>query len=384
MMRKLLIGFLAIVVLALVGIAFRWFSTAPEKLPSGTESASRLAPGPYSVGRAEFEWIDTDRAGASQDGKSESSGPRELPTTIWYPEDLDEEHPLLVFSHGLMSSRKGCTYMAEHLASYGYVIVSADHPFSNADAPGGPDMLDVVNQPADLTFLIDQTLNLSDGKQPFKGTIDIDRIGAFGISLGANTVTLAAFHPEWRDPRIAAVVSIVGHGDVFGPAFFDHASVPFLMIAGTADAIVDYNVNAKPIPSKIRRGGLVTIEGATHAGFTHITAGFLRVFGNPDNLGCGAVSPGDIPQDKSPFVGHFGTPEQGLIVPSEYCAPCSKTYEHAMKAGRQHSITTIVVLAFFESQFASSEEERIANRDFLEKTLPSELDEVTYSPALRS
>lgn len=384
MMRKLLLGLLVIVVFAMVGFAIVWFSTEPEKLPNGTESASRLAAGPYSVGRSDFEWIDTERIHAYQNGESEPSGQRVLPTTIWYPEDLDEEHPLLVFSHGLMSSRRGCTYMAEHLASHGYVIVSADHPFTNADAPGGPDLFDVVNQPADISFLIDQMLDLRDGEQPFKGTIDAKRIGAFGISLGANTVTLAAFHPEWRDPRIAAVISIVGHGDVFGPLFFDHASIPFLMIAGTADAIVDYDVNAKPIPGRIRQGGLVTIEGATHAGFTDMTAGLLRVLGNPDNLGCGAVSADDIPQDQSPFVGLFGTPEQGLIVPSEYRAPCAKTFEHVMKAGRQQSIATIVVHAFFESQFAGLATEQIANREFLEETLPSELEEVSYMPGLRA
>jgi hypothetical protein len=43
---------------------------------------------------------------------------------------------------------------------------------------------------------------------------------------------------------VAAAISIGGVRDVFGTRFFDHADTPFLMIAGTADAIVDYELNA--------------------------------------------------------------------------------------------------------------------------------------------
>ena len=73
-------------------------------------------------------------------------------------------------------------------------------------------------------------------QKTFEGDIDAERIGVFGISLGGITTPLVAFHPEWRDPRVAAAISIAGAGDVFGPRFFDHAAIPFLMIAGTADA----------------------------------------------------------------------------------------------------------------------------------------------------
>ena len=88
MMRKLLLGLLVIVVLAMVGFAIVWFSTEPEKLLTGTESASRLISGPYSVGRSEMGWIDTDRGHTSQNGEIGSSGQRVLPTTIWYPGEL--------------------------------------------------------------------------------------------------------------------------------------------------------------------------------------------------------------------------------------------------------------------------------------------------------
>jgi hypothetical protein len=204
----------------------------------------------------------------------------------------------------------------------------------------------------------------------------------FGISLGGATATLVAFHPEWRDLRVAAAISIAGPADVFASRFFAHAPVPFLMIAGTSDAIVDYEINASTIPERISQGGLLTIKGATHAGYTHVTSGLLRVLGNPDSLGCGAAPEGAIPQQESVFVGLFGSPEQGLITPARYRPPCATTYENAMRAGRQQEITTLVVQAFFASHFAASQEEREDQSRFLAHTLPAELAEVEYSAAL--
>jgi dienelactone hydrolase len=287
--RWLFIGGAALCVTVGIGIGIAWILTAPEELPAGSESTSRLAPGPHAVGQVELEWVDGSRPTAAN-GDYPGSTQRRFPVALWFPNDVDGDHPLLVYSHGFMSSRHGCTYLAEHLASYGYVVISADFPLTNRKAPGGPKFLDVVHQPADLSFLIDQVLVLEGPDQPFQGRIDVDRIGAFGLSLGGATTTLAAFHPEWRDPRIAAAISIAGPGDIFGPRFFDNATVPFLMIAGTADGIVDYGLNAVPIPDRVREGGLLSIEGGTHSGFTHVAAGMLRLLGNLDAFGCWVLS----------------------------------------------------------------------------------------------
>ena len=355
----------------------------PEPLPPETESASRLAPGPYGVGREEFKWVDESRP-TSANGNYPGSAGRSFPVTLWFPKSIGGRHPLLVFCHGLMSSRIGCTYLAEHLATYGYVVLSADFPLTNWQAPGGANFRDVVNQPADVSFLIDRALNLDAQQGAFEGKIDPERIGVFGISLGGATATLAAFHPEWKDHRVAAAISIAGPGDIFGPRFFDHAAVPFLMIAGTSDAIVDCRINAAPIPDRVRQGGLLTIEHGTHAGFTQVTAGLLRVFGNPDDIGCSAMPAGTIPEDRSVFVGLLGTAEQGLLTPAEYRPPCGKTYPTVMRAGRQHMMAMLAVRAFFESRFAITDEERRAHETFLTRTLPAELAEVTYTAGRRS
>jgi len=288
-----------------------------------------------------------------------------------------------------VSSRHGGTYLAEHLASHGFVVVSADFPLTNSRAPGGPDFHDVVHQPADVSFLIDQVMALDEAARPFEGEVDAERIGVFGLSLGGITSTLVAFHPEWRDPRVAAAISIAGAADVFGPRFFDHAAVPFLMIAGTADAIVDYERNALPVPDRIHDGGLLSIVGGTHVGFAHVAAGPMRLLGNPDVVGCRAGgaelgrADAEPLQVDHPFAGLFGTPEQGLLDVTEHMPGCARAFERAMRAGQQQMLTTLAVRAFFEGVFASEADARADHREFLTQVLPGELPEVTFVPSRR-
>jgi dienelactone hydrolase len=379
-----------LVVLALlaVGLVIAWLRTAPEGLPVGTESAVRLEPGPHPVGHVELEWVDASRPTA-ENGDFPGAPTRTFPVALWYPEGQGGPHPLVVYSHGFMSQRHGGSYLADHLASHGYVVVSTDYPLTNMGAPGGANFLDVVHQPADVSFLIDRVMGLDGAGKPFEGEIDPERIGVFGLSLGGLTTTLVAFHPEWRDPRIAAAISIAGPGNMFGPDYFDHAEVPFLMIAGTSDAMVDYELNAAPIPSRVRDGGLVTIAMATHTGFSSMAAGVMRLLGNPDTIGCrvvmanfddGDAAPGT---GENPFDGLFGTPEQGLLDVSEAPAPCAETFEEGMAAGRPQMLTTLAVVAFFESQFALDPAERATHAAFLATTLPREVAEVAWAPAER-
>lgn len=381
-MRVLRILLVALAV-PVIGLGIAFFLTAPEGMAEGSESAARLAPGPFPVGQLERVWVDGSRPTA-ENGDQPALSERTFPVALWYPVETGGRHPLVVYSHGFVSSRHGGAYLAEHLASHGYVVVAADYPLTHREAPGGPNFLDVVHQPADVSFLIDQVMALDGAERPFQGEIDAQRIGAFGLSLGGATTTLVAFHPEWRDARVAAAISIAGPGDVFGPRYFDHARVPFLMIGGTSDAIVDYELNALPIPDRAHDGGLVTIAGGTHVGFAHIAAGLMRILGNPDKVVCrGASEEDQSAATQNAFVGLFGGPEQGLLEPTRYRPGCSRIHEQAIAAGRQQMLTTLAVRAFFESQFARTEEARAGHQAYLVHTLSTELSEVSYTPSRR-
>jgi predicted dienelactone hydrolase len=365
---------------AFVGIALAM--TGPEPLAEGTTSAARLAPGPYVVDLSEEVWVDESRPTAAN-GEYAGAQNRTFQIALWSPKDAPGPHPLLVYSHGFMSNRHGGSYLAEHMASHGYVVVATDYPLTHYGAPGGPYADDVVNQPADVSFLIDRVLALGSGERNFAGGIDRDRIGVLGLSLGGLTTTLVAFHPRLSDPRIAAAVSIAGPSVMFGPRYFDFADVPFLMIAGTHDAMIQYNVNGEPLPGLITEGGLVTIAEASHAGFSSMASGPMRLLGNPDNLGCRALLGNlELTSGENPFT-DLGGAEEGMIDAAGTPLPCEVQFEHALHPGRQHMLTTLAVRAFFGGHFSDDADEREEQVRFLEVTLPAEIAEVDYQGAQR-
>jgi dienelactone hydrolase len=370
-------------ILGLVGLALcaALVATAARPLPADTESGRRLALGPFVVARADLEWVDPSRPTAAN-GDYAGAPERRMPVALWYPVAAPGRHPLLVYSHGFMSTRFGGRYLAEHLASHGYVVVAADYPLSHFGAPGGPFAGDVVNQPGDVSFLIDRALALAGEERPFEGEIDAARIGTFGLSLGGLTTTLVAFHPQLRDERLRAALSIAGPGVMFTERFYASADLPFLMIGGTADAMIDYDLNAATLPARIRHGGLVTLAHATHAGFDDMAGGALRLLGNMDGLGCASLMANlDLDRAKDPFAG-LGTAEIGVVVPDEKSfSPCQKQYADVMGAGLQHQLTTLAVRAFFDSQLAEDPAQRAAAAEFLTHVLPGERPEVAYLAA---
>jgi predicted dienelactone hydrolase len=374
---KIALGFLVAGGLA---VAVALFVTAPRPFSPDTESGRRLAPGPFAVATIELEWVDPARP-TDANGDFPGAPERRLPVAIWHPVGAPGHHPLLVYSHGFMSTRFGGRYLAEHLASHGYVVMATDYPLSHFGAPGGPNAGDVVNQPADVSFLISQILALPPGDRPFTGELDPARIGAFGLSLGGLTTSLVAFHPKLRDPRIHAALSIAGPGAPFTARFYESADLPFLMIGGTADAMIDYELNAAPLPAQIRHGGLVTIQRATHAGFDDMAGGVMRLLGNLDGLGCRSLMANlHLDKRKRLFAG-LGSEDMGVVVPGDEVLPCRKRFDAVMSAGLQHQLTTLIVRAFFDSQFLDDPHDRAAAEEFLTRVLPAERGEIEYQPA---
>jgi predicted dienelactone hydrolase len=371
---------LAVFALVLAVLAAGAFvASAPEPPPSGSESARRLAPGPLPVGSADRSFVDRSRP-TDPNGDFAGAPERTLEATLWYPDGKPGPHPLLVYSHGFMSMRGENVPLAELLASHGYVVVSVDYPLTNRRAPGGPNVGDAVNQPGDVSFVIDRVLGWGESERPFAGSIDGERIGVLGLSLGGLTTTLVSFHPRLRDPRIRAALSIAGPAAFFDERFFATAELPFLMVAGTADAMVDFPSHAAPIPQKVARGGLIAIEGASHAGFAAFADMFpLRLLDNPDSIGCWALV-GNLESRgvENPFQ-KLGGPEDGVVLDSNAQLPCRNgAPEQALAAGRQLMITRLAALAFFESVFARDPAERASQQSFLVETFPREFPEARY------
>jgi len=352
---------------------------APQGPPAGSESARRLVDGPYPVLHRELELVDESRSTPSNHGTPGSST-RTLATSVWAPEGASGAVPLVVYSHGFTSSRDEAAPLAHHLASHGYVVVAPDFPLSNGEAPGGATLRDIASQPGDLRFLVDTLLDPATGPE-LPARIDPARVAAVGLSLGGLTTTLVAFHPELRDGRVRAAISIAGPGALFAPRFFSGVEVPFLMIAGTDDLIVDYAANAPPILERAPHATLLTLAGGSHVGFAGGLPFLVDLWRNPDTLGCRELLRW-LPQDldgPNPFAA-LGGPEQGILPDPDGPPPCSReTGALAMRPRRQQLLLHLGVRAFLDAELGATPEERGAAWTYLTTTLPRELGDASLA-----
>ena len=375
-------AFLLLMLLALVsgcdGLLAGLESQAP---PDGSQSAQRLEPGPFTVESADFELVDTTRP-TMENGDVPGADSRTLAVTVWSPVDADGLLPLIVYSHGFTGSRREMVFLLEHLASHGYLVAGLDFPLTNGEAPGGPNPGDLASQPGDVRFLIDSLLEGKGETAPFAPRIDAERIGLAGLSYGGLTTTLLAFHPREADPRVKGAISIAGPAQMFTPVFFEGGGPEFLMLAGTEDALVPFELNAADLPAKAPGARLLALQAGTHLGFIEMATTAFRFSHNPDAIACEGIrafeGEGDV--DANPFAG-LSAPEDGIDF-GAWVFPCQADLDHglAMRPERQHTITALGVRAFLDSLFAPDIAARANAARFLREVLPAELSDVSLHP----
>ena len=377
MLKKILKGLAGLLFTLFVLALVVYVATGPQQPAADSASASWLDSGPYRVGVSEFNFVDSTRPTAENRGFA-GSAERNFHTWLWYPENADKALPLVIHSHGIMSQGNELVNVAERLASHGYVVAAADYPLTNGGTAGGANANDVVNQPNDVSFLIDSVLTLSDREKPFTGTIDVNRIGLSGYSLGGLTTVLATYHPRWREPRINAALSIAGPINAFTRRFYQNSNVPFLGIYGTTDALIDYDSNGLIIPDRVNNSALLTIAGGSHLGFMAIADPAFRFMHNPDSIGCQGVL--SVLEDGTDdiFVA-FGNEADGVSLDPAAPGVCANLPpQEAAHPGRQKMILEIAVLAFFESVFGESETIRNTAREQLETSIAADFEEASF------
>lgn len=230
--------------------------------------------------------------------------------------------PVVLFSHGNGGIRFQSLWLMLHLASHGYIVASPDHHGNTfVDLAAGivePLAAGVVNRPRDMSFVLDQLLDLSATPGTFlTGGVDGAHVGMSGHSFGGLTSFLMAGHDAsfmGDDPRIDAILPLAPAAG-FSPEFLASIHVPALIMGGTLDTTTPFAANQQApfdgLPTGASIVALAELAGAGHFTFSDIC---------------------EVPRNLVGFIGGF----------DEACQPRHLPWRHA------HDIVSYFALNFFD------------------------------------
>lgn len=266
--------------------------TTPDTTPETTEApepdvsaADLAARGPYAVGvttRTLPEgglveiWYPADESAA---GGSASYNVRDflapeiaalltgdvddsfvIDATRDAPAAGDGPFPIVLFSHGASSFRTQSSHLAEHLASWGIVTASTDHPSRDllnslgGTAEGQPPSVDQMRSMRTyLTTLTDDPI--------LRGALDNDRVALGGHSAGGGTIA-----------EVALDEGILGYVSYASGLRDSVPDVPSLFMAGELDAIIEASRTAEAFELAPAPSWLWVFDGAGHLAFSDLCA----------------------------------------------------------------------------------------------------------------
>jgi dienelactone hydrolase len=251
-------------------------------LPAGPTTTLASGPdGPYAVGERTEVFVDRTR-GTDANGAFPAKPDRTLETLVFYPAEgtpggdplkdgpgraAGRPYPLVVFAHGFTAFAGAYRNLIRWWAAAGYVVAAPTFPLSSGNAPGGPNAADYRNQPADVSFVIDEMLRINgDVSHPLAGMVDPARIGVSGHSLGGLTTYGVAFNECCIDTRIKAAVPMSGLRAAFRTSryFPLGADTPVLIIHGDRDSLVSVDQAHTAFGDAHRPKYLLLLHGEDH------------------------------------------------------------------------------------------------------------------------
>ena len=176
----------------------------------------------------ELDLVDTTRPTRAI-GPYRGSPRRELPTTVYVPPRRDVA-PMILLAHGFNGHPRKFTTLAAHWADAGYVVAVPRFPVSSDDfAVLDPDLFDA--RIADLPAQADDVAFVVDAIGTVGGRVDRQRIGLFGLSLGALTVWSAVA----RGFDVGCIHGLIQSDGGFPGDLATLASVPFPVLVAHSD-----------------------------------------------------------------------------------------------------------------------------------------------------
>lgn len=239
------------------------------------------ADGTYAVGVVTQAFVDKSRPTAAN-GDCKKIPSRTLPTTIFYPATGDASsdtpqpdaapdsqggpYPLVAFAHGFGGNPQFYAPLLEHWAANGFVVAAVQFPLSSSASPCGAVAGDSVNQPEDVSFVISSVLKEAvRSRGTLAGLVDRHEVGAAGHSNGGITTYGLIANTKLRDPRVKAAAVLAGTLQRYPDGRYDFTKAPpVLLVHGTEDIEVPYELGVDAFNRARGPKGLLTIDGGDH------------------------------------------------------------------------------------------------------------------------
>jgi fermentation-respiration switch protein FrsA (DUF1100 family) len=266
-----------VAVVALTGCGSGKSSTAkPPATSAATTTTEPNRNGPFAVGRRTETFVDSSRK-TSRNGNIAEKPTRTLETIIEYPAQgtPDPNHevagaapvsgrfPIVAYVHGF-GAHADNPYLHPWAAA-GFVAVAPKFPLTNTDTPGGPNLSDIANEPADVSFVLSQMLRLPTRDADLQRIIDPSSIGVMGASAGASVAFEVSYAPGTRFNGIKAAIEQSGGCPRCPPDTYPvGVSVPLMLMHGTADPAAPYQWSANEFVAARSPKYFVTLAGAKH------------------------------------------------------------------------------------------------------------------------
>lgn len=219
--------FLGLAAAVAVGCAPAHSATTTATTPTQGRPPTTSAPSTYEVATRVLPLRDDSRSAGKTAG-------RDLPTTLFYPKTGDGPFPVVVFSHGFQAEPESYWALLTGWAAAGFVVAAPSFPLTHR---GATSVTDIVNQPADVRFVLGRVLALDHtAGDPLEGRIDAHHVAAAGHSAGAAT-TIGLLDSCCSDPRVTAALVLTGTARAFGTDFVK-PGIPTLVLHGTDDDVI--------------------------------------------------------------------------------------------------------------------------------------------------
>lgn len=228
-------------------------------------------------------------------------------------------YPLVILSPGFSIGASNYAWLAEHLASYGFAVVSPEHQ-EQLDEELNALWQSAITRPQDILMVLGYVDEQVGPGGALEGVVDVETVAVMGHSYGGYTTLVAGgaqidtagfqalcetasesndpgawlcdvlvphaadmaelagldsvparlWHQDWSDPRVDAIVPMAGDALFFGQDGLAEIGVPVMAIGGTEDTDSPYMWGTYPSYEYVssERKVRIALEGAEHMIFT--------------------------------------------------------------------------------------------------------------------